>query len=192
MIDDIIITLTEASLEKEKISSAQAEQWYSQLDALKKRISRNVRVTDEDRQRHLEEDEAKIRERQYNDGSFECEGCNQSMPGVIFPVAANGNGMVPWVHRCSECEIFESDLHAAFFLQRLLGYGVAMGFHTGGYSACPYIKGLSFDQADALIELIKLKHIELRTAWKGARHVEEGATEELRVYLACEGAHDAD
>ena len=46
-----------------------------------------------------------------------CQGCceshPQSIPGVRYPTASNGDESKAWIERCDDCEEYESDADAA-------------------------------------------------------------------------------
>lgn len=76
-----------------------------------------------------------------------CECDQTAFPGIAFPIGVDGNFDRAWVQRCSDCELFESDDHAAFFVARKLGLEVAYAKFDPTYSARPFLKGITFEQA---------------------------------------------
>lgn len=76
----------------------------------------------------------------------ECDGSR--FPGVILGLAHDGDTGYGWVGRCDQCATFNSDDHAAFFVARALGFDV--DFADVNNRPRPYLKGLTFEQVQAL------------------------------------------
>jgi hypothetical protein len=190
--EDIIIRLMEQALSGEMISAHESEQIYQRLDNLKKQLRGRVRVTDDDRERWRLEDEKKIED--YGFGGEGCDTCSPSMPGVIFPIAPNYNEDHAWVERCSSCDTFESDLHAALFLGRMLGCRVRVDYFDTQDSSHPYLEGLTLDEAEDVMDLINKKHKELLKAAKEIKHGAEDDGEstgsEVRVHAVDPVVHE--
>lgn len=176
LVADAIMTFIESSVSGEKIPALEAERIAAQLDALKKEILSRSTVTDADRERWKKDDQGKIYEHcHFTDGEkAPCENCRASTPGIIFPIAANGNEKHAWVHCCSECHLFESDLEAALFMGTFLERDVKMGYHTPGFSACPYIDGLTIEQAQMAMDSFDEGHVffleDLKLRFKEKKH----------------------
>lgn len=77
-------------------------------------------------------------------GQVLCSWCKDSalIPGIIFPIASDGDNTHAYVERCDECELVADDLAAAFILSHYLKKPVVFGRHGR-----PYIEGISFDSA---------------------------------------------
>jgi hypothetical protein len=78
------------------------------------------------------------------DELFVCEYCATApIPGVVFPIASNGNTDHAYVEQCDECQKFRSDLDAAAVLGHMFRLTVQQ---TGSGRA--YIDGMTFDEAE--------------------------------------------
>lgn len=176
LVADAIMTFLESSVSGEKIPSLEAERMVIQLDELKKQILSRSTVTDADRERWRKDDQAKIYKHfHFEDGErAPCENCLSSMPGIVFPIASNGNEEHAWVECCMECGIFETDLEAALFVGTFLERDVRMGYHTPGYTARPYIVDLTIEQAQLAVTSFDEGHVffleDLKTRFKEKKH----------------------
>lgn len=95
MLDEVLVAAMDQALAGEKITASEAERIFKMLEGLRRSVGKNVAVTDEDRNRWKWEDEGKLDV----DNDVECDGCSREMPGISFPIAANGNDRHAWVHR---------------------------------------------------------------------------------------------
>jgi len=48
-------------------------------------------------------------------------GCATLVPGALWPWAPNGDDSLPWVERCDECQVFDSDEAAAQAIAEAIG-----------------------------------------------------------------------
>jgi hypothetical protein len=78
------------------------------------------------------------------DELFVCEYCETApIPGIVFPIASNGNTDHAYVEQCDECRKFASDLDAAAVLGHMFRLTVQQ---TGSGRA--YIDGMTFNEAE--------------------------------------------
>lgn len=73
-----------------------------------------------------------------------CAWCKESslIPGIVFPIASDGDNSHAYVERCDECALVTDDVAAVRILSRYL----QMPFDFGAKGQ-PYIKDISFDDA---------------------------------------------
>ncbi len=154
-LDGILVALVESKLSGKKIDACLVEEYCRQLDVVKKRLHECAHVTWGNRSTWMREDQNKLDELMAHGGCDTCESC---LPGIIFPVAANGNEKHVWVECCGSCGVFESDLMAAHFIGRMLNLPVKMAFHTNGYSARPYVDGITIDEGEVVMGRIRKVH----------------------------------
>ena len=72
----------------------------------------------------------------------DCSTCGgHVLPGLIFPIAINGNDMHPWVECCDTCQLFTDDEKAAEFVALFFGLKDKLrnGIHTDTYSRKPFL-----------------------------------------------------
>lgn len=81
-------------------------------------------------------------------GSCECD--DSMFPGTLFPCAVDDDDTRAWVQACDLCDTFATDDHAAFFVGRVLEKPVGFARFDENYSPRPYIKCLTFKQAEKL------------------------------------------
>lgn len=157
-LDEVLVADVERCLDGGSLAAINAEVLGKRLDDVKKALWAKVRVDPNDQERWKKQDQEKADDH-YTDG---CEGCTPGLPGIIFPIAANGNEEHAWVHCCGECKLYESDLEAALVVGKMLGRKVVVDFHTSEMSACPYIDGMSMERGQLLMELLEMRVREIR------------------------------
>ena len=71
--------------------------------------------------------------------------CSPDWPGILWPMATDGDGERDWVERCDDCQVYRDDYEAAEALSTLLGVNAfeVARIHDGEGHYQPFIERAS-------------------------------------------------